>query len=158
MIAKEQASRRRERIAELLEEHDLPLPEQNDGVDGRESSATQFIESLMQAPDDERAPAADRRAGRSSCVLRASGMAASDRSGRRPRSRDQVAVASAANGSRRAIRGRIRRRTSRRVINGVCNPRLSRLTTHLPHLLTYSLQENFLWQTQCDGGTATRAR
>jgi hypothetical protein len=53
MVARDEASRRRERICQLLQEHKLPLPESNASGDSL-LVGPQFIDSLMQA-DDERA-------------------------------------------------------------------------------------------------------
>jgi len=51
MITKEEVRRRRVRIAQLLEEHDLPLPT-GDGCADSQLVSPQFIETLMHAADD----------------------------------------------------------------------------------------------------------
>lgn len=93
MIAKEQASLRRERIAELLEEFGLPLP----GQSAKSADAIvsdQFMQSLMQASNET---ALRRLVEERAHLVR---FATQWNGGRRPRSRDQVAVASTVNGSR----------------------------------------------------------
>jgi hypothetical protein len=52
MIARDAARRRRERVLELLQEHDLPLPTSNGSADSRLVSP-QFLETLMHAADEE---------------------------------------------------------------------------------------------------------
>jgi hypothetical protein len=91
MIAQEAASRRRQRILELLQEHDLPLPTSDGLLDSRVVSE-QFIDSLMQAPNDETVRRlVEERAG---IVHSAWRWKAGRRSTSRPRSRDQFEVAS----------------------------------------------------------------
>jgi hypothetical protein len=88
----ENATRRRERIWQLLKEHDLPLP-QRDGDADSYLVSPQFIESLLRAPDDETVERLiEERAAlvRSACEWR---NGRRDDSLRRPRSRDQVALA-----------------------------------------------------------------
>lgn len=98
MIAKVEASRRRDRILQLLEEHDLPLPSAEGVVDSYLVSP-QFVESLMSvASDEEIRRLIEERAAlvRSACNWKGNHRSHD----RRPRSRDQVAVVSAANGRR----------------------------------------------------------
>ncbi len=98
MIAEEQARRRRERIAQLLQEHDLPLPTK-DGTGDSWLVSSQFIEQLMHTIDDEEV----RRLieARAELVRSASRWHGVKRTkGSRPRSRDQFALAFAVNGSR----------------------------------------------------------
>jgi hypothetical protein len=52
MIAKEESRRRRERILQLLQEHDLPLPAQN-GAAASYLVSPEFVETLMHAADDD---------------------------------------------------------------------------------------------------------
>ena len=88
MIAQDEASRRRERVLKLLQEHDLPLPTSDGVVDSRLISQ-QFIESLMRAADDATVrQLIEERAAliRSACQW--GGRCASK--ARRPRSRDQL--------------------------------------------------------------------
>ena len=98
MVAKEQVARRRDRILELLQEHDLPLPTA-DGMDDSYLISPQFVESLMSVAKDE-----DIRRlieERAALVRSACNWKGNSRSGdRRPRSRDQVALVSATGGSR----------------------------------------------------------
>jgi len=97
MIAKEQASQRRERIAALLEEFQLPLPDSNGNSKDRIVS-DQFIESLMQAPNENAVRLLIEE--RANLVRFASQWNGGQRtSERRPRSRDQFALASAVNGT-----------------------------------------------------------
>lgn len=98
MVAKEQVARRRDRILELLQEHDLPLPTA-DGMDDSYLISPQFVESLMSVAKDE-----DIRRlieERAALVRSACNWKGNSRFGdRRPRSRDQVALVSATGGSR----------------------------------------------------------
>jgi hypothetical protein len=92
MIAREEATRRRGRILQLLQEHDLPLPSKQRFADSGLIS-DQFIESLMTAANDEviRERIEERAAlVRSACNWRENHRARD----RRPRSRGQVAVES----------------------------------------------------------------
>jgi hypothetical protein len=97
MIAKEQASQRRERIAALLEEFQLPLPDSNgNSKDGIVSD--QFVQSLMQAPNENAVRLLIEE--RANLVRFASQWNGSKRTNeRRPRSRDQFALASAVYGT-----------------------------------------------------------
>jgi hypothetical protein len=96
MIAREEASRRRERIFQLLEEHNLPLPASNGSLDSR-LVGSQFIESLMQAADDKIVRRLiEERAELVRAACRWNGKP--DAIDRRPRSRDQVELASVSNG------------------------------------------------------------
>jgi hypothetical protein len=97
MIAKEEASRRRERVLQLLQEHDLPLPSK-DGIVDSQLVSPQFIETLMRAADDEAIrQLVEERAAlvRSACNWNGAKLSKSSR----PRSRDQFALAPAVNGS-----------------------------------------------------------
>jgi hypothetical protein len=49
MVAREQSQRRRERILQLLQEHDLPLPS-SDGVAESQLVSPQFVETLVRTP------------------------------------------------------------------------------------------------------------
>lgn len=113
MIAREDASRRRERITQLLEQYDLPLPTSN-GVADSHLVSPQFIETLMRAADDDSVRSlVEERAAlvRSACDWNGGHRPA----GRRPRSRDQAAVTQRTNGGRvrtaeefaAAVRGRL---------------------------------------------------
>jgi hypothetical protein len=91
MIAKEQVTRRREQIVELLEEHGLPRP-MSAGARDSELISPQFVESLMQAPNVETV----RRLIEERAALVHSAWRWKDSNtttDRRPRSRDQVAIA-----------------------------------------------------------------
>jgi hypothetical protein len=98
MNAKEQASLRREQIAALLEEFGLQLPKQN--ANSKDAIVSeQFMQSLMQAPSDIALRQLIEE--RAHLVRSASHWNVGQQSnGRRPRSRDQVAVASSVSGSR----------------------------------------------------------
>lgn len=95
MIAKEEVSRRRNRVSQLLQEHNLPFPT-SDGIIDSQLVSSQFIESLMSAAsDDEIRRLVEERA---LLVRSASNWQGSGRSrDRRPRSRDQVALTNATN-------------------------------------------------------------
>ena len=98
MIATEQASLRRQRIVELLEEFQLPLPDLNgkskDGI-----VSDQFVQSLMQAPNEAALRLlVEERAKLVRFVSQWNGGLHSHR--RSPRSRDQFALASAVSGGR----------------------------------------------------------
>jgi hypothetical protein len=98
MIAKEQASVRRERIGELLQEVGLPLPTQYGKSEDRIVS-DQFMQLMMQAPNESALRLLIEE--RANLVRSASRWNGGQRSGGcRPRSRDQVAVAVAVNGNR----------------------------------------------------------
>lgn len=99
MIAKEEVTRRRARILQLLQENDLPLPTA-DGVVDSYLISPQFVESLMSVTnDDELRRLIEDRAAlvRSACHWSESKQARH----RRPRSRDQLAIASADQQARR---------------------------------------------------------
>lgn len=51
MVAREEASRRRRRVLQLLEEYNLPLPP-TDGKHDSQLVSPQFVETLMRAADD----------------------------------------------------------------------------------------------------------
>jgi hypothetical protein len=94
-VTREATAARRERVIELLQEHDLPLPSKCADA-GAQVVGPHFVASLMQAPDD----AAIRRLveERAALVRSASqwtnGRHAADR---RPKSKDQIQVASGPN-------------------------------------------------------------
>jgi hypothetical protein len=89
MIAREEASHRRERILQLLQEHGLPLPA-NDGPPSNIVSE-KFIESLMNA-DDQRS--IERLIQERSELVRSASKWNGDAhsNGHRPRSKDQIAL------------------------------------------------------------------
>lgn len=98
MLAQEEVARRRERIAQLLEQYDLPLPTGN-GAAGSQLVSPQFMETLMRADDDGVRQLVEERAAliRSACEWKSDQRLASPR---RPRSRDQIALQQNANGHR----------------------------------------------------------
>jgi hypothetical protein len=90
MLAREQASQRREHILHLLQEHGLPLPTGEGGTEARIVSEP-FIETLMSAADLKAVQRLIQE--RAELVRSASGW--SDKGKRRdgrPRSRDQVTL------------------------------------------------------------------
>ncbi|HEX5472890.1 MAG TPA: hypothetical protein VFW73_13445 [Lacipirellulaceae bacterium] len=91
MVAKERASKRRERVVQLLEEYGLPLPgASDDSAHGIISD--QFMQTLMNSPDEETLHLLVEE--RVALVRSASNWNGSRRPNhRRPRSRDQFAVA-----------------------------------------------------------------
>jgi hypothetical protein len=96
LMAREAATQRRERISELLQEHNLPLPSKS-GDSAHDLVSAHFLQTLMSAPTEE----ALRRLieERSSLVRSAQRWDATRRGLRgRPVSRDQVAVAARADG------------------------------------------------------------
>jgi hypothetical protein len=97
LAAREATAKRRERVLELIREHDLPLPTSDGKLDGLLVSP-QFIETLMRAADDEsvRQLVEERAELIRSASRWANGRARNDR----PRSRDQVVTSGAADGSR----------------------------------------------------------
>jgi hypothetical protein len=97
MVAKEHAARRRDRILELLQEHDLPLPA-SDGVLDSHLVSNQFIETLMHAPNEEMVR--NLIAERAAVVHSAWRWSNSKRRTNRPRSRDQSAANGSTTGSR----------------------------------------------------------
>ena len=92
-LAREEALRRRERIFELLQEHSLPFPSRRRGVEGQIVSE-HFMETLMNAAD---ANTLQRLVEERAQLVRSAARWNDKRSAaeRRPRSRDQVALASA---------------------------------------------------------------
>ncbi len=90
-LAKQEADRRREQVLRLLQENDLPLPTKNGDVDSYLVSP-QFIETLMQAADEEnvRLLIEERAALVRTACRWANSQSASDR---RPKSKDQLAIA-----------------------------------------------------------------
>jgi hypothetical protein len=98
MIAKEKASSRRERIIELLQEHDLPLPTKEGIADSRLVSS-RFIESLMQAADEATVRRLiEERAELVHSAYRWNG--GGRLAERRPRSKDQSSYVFGTNGAR----------------------------------------------------------
>jgi len=97
MIARDEASRRRERILQLLQENHLPLPSSDSVVDSQ-LVGPRFIETLMQSADDQ---TVRRLIQERAELVRAACQWNGHRStnDRRPRSRDQVGLAAAANGT-----------------------------------------------------------
>ena len=97
MIARDEASRRRERILQLLQENHLPLPSSDSVIDSH-LVGPRFIETLMQAADDQ---TVRRLIQERAELVRAACQWNGHRStnDRRPRSRDQVGLAAAANGT-----------------------------------------------------------
>lgn len=98
LVAKEEASRRREQISQLLEESGLPVSKRGDAsADGIVSD--QFVQTLMRAPDETTLRLLVEE--RANLVRSANRWNGGQRpSDRRPRSRDQLALASAAESSR----------------------------------------------------------
>jgi hypothetical protein len=97
-IAREQASQRRQRICELLQEHGLPLPASDDR--NRRIVTDDFVEALMRAVDE---PAVRRLVRERAELVRCASRWIPEQRDRRPRSKDQIVVALGANAS--AIRG-----------------------------------------------------
>ncbi len=96
MIAREEASQRRERILQLLQEHGLPLP----AKDGPPSNivSERFIESLMNADDQRSIERLIQE--RAELVRSASKWNGDGRSnGHRPRSKDQIALTPGSSGT-----------------------------------------------------------
>jgi hypothetical protein len=92
MLIEDEAARRRQRIEQLLEHYDLPLPSASTTGPSRLVSA-QFIETLMRADSDEQVQQLiEERAElvRSACEWRGQRQLAA--SSGRPRSRDQLAL------------------------------------------------------------------
>jgi hypothetical protein len=90
LVARDKIARRRERILELLQEHNLPLPPTT-GADDSQLISREFIESLMRAADDETLQQlVEARAE----LVRSASQWTNQRHtpDRRPRSRDQMAV------------------------------------------------------------------
>jgi hypothetical protein len=95
-VAREAIVRRREHIWELLKEHDLPLPTA-DGILDSQLVSSHFIETLMQAADDESVrELIEERAMLVHSAARWS--AAKSAPERRPKSKDQLTIATGANG------------------------------------------------------------
>jgi hypothetical protein len=95
-MAREAASRRRERIVELLQEHALPLP--GSGTEAsRQIVSEQFLQTLVGAADDE---AVRRLVEERAALVRSASRwnAEHGRIGARPTSRDQFSIAGGANG------------------------------------------------------------
>ncbi len=133
MVAKEEVSRRRERMLQLLQEFDLPLPESRDAA-ARRIVSDEFLESLMRAPSDaELRSLVESRA----VLIRSASQWIGGRSSRerRPKSKDQLTVP-AVTGRQRAYRG------------GICRRCLRSLTTNRKHFsytqLLISTQEIFV--------------
>jgi hypothetical protein len=97
VTAREEVSRRRERIAQLLQENNLPLPPGDSLADSR-LVTPHFIETLMQAADEQIVRRLVEE--RAELIRTASRWSRSRPStDRRPRSRDQVGLASSAGGT-----------------------------------------------------------
>jgi hypothetical protein len=97
-LSREQASQRRQRICELLQEHGLPLPAGDEGR--RRIVSDEFIEALMKAVDE---PAVRRLVRERAELVRCASQWMPEARDRRPRSKDQVAVSLGA--SFKGIRG-----------------------------------------------------
>jgi hypothetical protein len=97
-VAREQASQRRQRVCELLQEHGLPLPAGDEG--SRRIVSDEFLQALMKAVDE---PAVRRLVRERAELVRCASRWIPEQLGRRPRSKDQIVVALGANGS--GIRG-----------------------------------------------------
>jgi hypothetical protein len=97
-VAREQASQRRQRICELLQEHGLPLPAGDEG--SRRIVSSEFVEALMKAVDE---PAVRRLVRERAELVRCASRWIPEQIGGRPRSKDQIVVAHGANGG--GIRG-----------------------------------------------------
>jgi hypothetical protein len=97
--AKEATSRRRGRIAELLQEHQLPLPDSRDPV-SRQITSDHFVESLLHAADDA---ALRQLVEERASLVRSANQWKQERGSARPRpvSRDQLAVAQQGHASAR---------------------------------------------------------
>jgi hypothetical protein len=96
MVAKEEVLRRRERMLQLLQEFDLPLPESRDAA-ARRIVSDEFLESLMRAPNDtELRSLVESRA----VLVRSASQWTGGRSSRerRPKSKDQLTVPAVAGG------------------------------------------------------------
>ena len=96
-VAREQASQRRQRICELLQEHGLPLPAGDER--SRRIVGEEFVQTLMNALDE---PAVRRLVRERAELVRCASRWIPEQLDRRPRSKDQIVVALGANGS---IRG-----------------------------------------------------
>jgi hypothetical protein len=89
MLIEDEASRRRERIEQLLERYDLPLPSTS-ATGPTQLVSSQFIEKLMRASDERVQQLIEERAElvRFACEWRAQRRTRTNR----PRSRDQLAL------------------------------------------------------------------
>jgi hypothetical protein len=87
MVARDMSAHRRELILKLLQEHDLPLPSSDGGIDSHLVSP-EFIETLMRAADDN---AVQRLIEERADLVHSAWRWSSDRRplDRRPRSREQ---------------------------------------------------------------------
>jgi hypothetical protein len=107
-VARDKVEQRRERILELLQEHDLPLPSRDGVLDSQLVDAA-FIDTLMHAEDDE---ALQQLVEERVQMIRSAWQWANERrppAADRPRSRDQLASApsiSSAKDFAAAVRGR----------------------------------------------------
>ncbi len=97
-VAREQASQRRQRVCELLQEHGLPLPAGD--AASRRIVSDEFLQALMKAVDE---PAVRRLVRERAELVRCASRWIPEQIDRRPRSKDQIVVALGANGS--GIRG-----------------------------------------------------
>lgn len=111
LSVREATARRRERIQELIQEHDLPLPS-SDGKGEPLLVTSEFVETLMRAPNEE---SVRRLVEELAELVRSASRWANDGARRdRPRSRSQAAMSADVNGGRpnngrefaTAIRGR----------------------------------------------------
>jgi hypothetical protein len=94
-VARDAVAKRRERIVQLLEEHNLPLPSGKGSACDSIVSGT-FMESLLSAPDET---AVRHLIEERAALVRSSRRWNGDGPGdRRPRSRDQMAAAFGSNG------------------------------------------------------------
>jgi hypothetical protein len=96
LAARDAASRRRERISELLQEHNLPLPGKASDAE-RELVSAHFLQTLVSAPSDD---SLRRLVEERSALVRSAQQWDTKRRryGGQPVSRDQVAAAVGANG------------------------------------------------------------
>jgi hypothetical protein len=90
MLARQSAAKRRERILELLQEHDLPLPTAA-GIADSQLVSPEFIDQLMQAANDQAVRQLIEQ--RAQLVRSAAAWTSKRRSAERPpQSRDQLAL------------------------------------------------------------------
>jgi hypothetical protein len=92
-MAREQASQRRQRICELLQEHGLPLPAGDERP--QRIVSDEFVETLMKAVDE---PAIRRLVRERAELARCASQWIPEARDRRPRSKDQIAVSLGASG------------------------------------------------------------
>jgi len=89
-LSREATMQRRERVAQLLQEHNLPLP--SAGATDSQPVSSRFVETLMQAANDEEM---QQLIEERLAIVRSAARWTTDRApqDRRPRSKDQLAVA-----------------------------------------------------------------